>query len=155
MPRFPPSTYDVSYPLFWYQCTYIKFSQNALYCRINFIYHCIHGPSVLCPGCFTVRPLWDPTPHCDICHIKLCIPCVGVNLSDRCIEHKVVPFGERGSTTKCSKHATKVCEIHCEHCNILICSLCVSSKEHNTHDDIDILKSLTTKKEAIKGIYKN
>ena len=44
----------------------------------------------------------------------------------------------------------QICELHCEHCNIPVCSRCLSSKEHNLHKVVDILKSLTTKKEAIK-----
>ena len=91
-----------------------------------------------------------PSMYCDICHIKLCIPCVGVHLSDRSKEHKVVPFEERGSTTKCTKHRNKICELHCEQCNIPICTLCVSSMEHKSHRVVDSLKSLTTKREIIK-----
>ncbi|XP_022309161.2 uncharacterized protein LOC111114910 [Crassostrea virginica] len=94
-----------------------------------------------------------PPMCCDICHINLCIACVGVHLSDRSKEHKVVPFEERGSTInypKCQKHPPKICELHCKHCNIPICVSCVSSGDHEHHKKIDILTNLTSKKELIK-----
>nr|XP_022309164.1 E3 ubiquitin-protein ligase TRIM71-like [Crassostrea virginica] len=94
-----------------------------------------------------------PPMCCDICHINLCIACVGVHLSDRSKEHKVVPFEERGSTInypKCQKHPPKICELHCKHCNIPICASCVSSGDHEHHKKVDILTILTSKKELIK-----
>nr|XP_022309167.1 tripartite motif-containing protein 3-like [Crassostrea virginica] len=94
-----------------------------------------------------------PPMCCDLCHINLCIACVGVHLSDRSKEHKVVPFEERGSTInypKCQKHPPKICELHCKHCNIPICVSCVSSGDHEHHKKVDILTILTSKKELIK-----
>ena len=95
-----------------------------------------------CDLCDTPVPLM----YCDFCYIYLCKPCAGEQLSDTSKEHKVVPFEKRETTTKCSMHSTKICELHCEQCNV---SICVSSKEHQTHEVIDISKSLTSKKEAI------
>lgn len=60
---------------------------------------------------------------------------------------------KREPTTKCFKHSAKICELHCEQCNISFCAFCVSSKEHQTHEVIDILKSLSSKQEAITEIY--
>ena len=67
-----------------------------------------------------------PPMYCDICHIKPVVPCVGVHISDRSKKHEVVPFEERGSTNKCQKHSNKICELHCEQCNIPVCSRCLS-----------------------------
>nr|XP_022308984.1 uncharacterized protein LOC111114801 [Crassostrea virginica] len=104
---------------------------------------------VRCDLCET--PL--PPMCCDLCHINLCIACVGVHLSDRSKEHKVVSFEERGSTInypKCQKHHPKICELHCKHCNIPICASCVSSGDHEHHKKVDILKKITSQKELIK-----
>ncbi|XP_052706414.1 uncharacterized protein LOC128181889 [Crassostrea angulata] len=83
-----------------------------------------------------------PPLHCVICNIHLCKDCEGKHLSDKSKQHKVVPFKYRGSFPKCQKHSTKTCDHYCEQCNIPICELCVSSKEHQTHDVEDLLEIL-------------
>nr|XP_034333707.1 uncharacterized protein LOC105330512 [Crassostrea gigas] len=91
-----------------------------------------------------------PPMYCDICHIHLCVACVGKHLLDESKEHKVVPFKKRGLNPKCSKHSTQLCDLHCEQCNIPICVECVSSNEHLGHKQVGILKILDTKREAFK-----
>eukprot|EP00105_Crassostrea_gigas_P005952 XP_011419715.1 PREDICTED: tripartite motif-containing protein 45 [Crassostrea gigas] len=91
-----------------------------------------------------------PPMYCDICHIHLCVVCVGKHLLDESKEHKVVPFKKRGLNPKCSIHSTQLCDLHCEHCDIPICVECVSSNEHLGHKLIGILKILDTKREALK-----
>lgn len=91
-----------------------------------------------------------PSMYCDVCHINLCKACVGEHLSDESIEHRVVPFRKRGSTLTCLKHSPKICELHCQACERPICSLCVSSGDHEQHKKTDILKRFESKKLEIK-----
>ncbi|XP_052708178.1 E3 ubiquitin-protein ligase TRIM71-like [Crassostrea angulata] len=91
-----------------------------------------------------------PPMYCDICHIHLCVACVGKHLLDESKEHKVVTFKKRGFAPECSKHSKKLCELYCEHCDIPICLQCVSSGEHLGHKQVEIFKSLETKKEVLQ-----
>ncbi|XP_052708167.1 E3 ubiquitin-protein ligase TRIM71-like [Crassostrea angulata] len=86
-----------------------------------------------------------PPMYCDICKA-----CVGEHLSDESKEHKVVSFKKRGFAPECSKHSKKLCELYCEQCDIPICLQCVSSGEHLGHKQVEIFKSLDTKKEVLQ-----
>lgn len=99
-----------------------------------------------CDLCETSVPLL----YCDICHVNLCKPCVGEHVLDESKEHRILPFKKRGSTPKCLKHSSKICELHCEQCDCPICALCVSSFEHEQHFKVDIFKKFEEKKEALR-----
>ncbi|XP_011448160.3 tripartite motif-containing protein 2 [Magallana gigas] len=91
-----------------------------------------------------------PTMYCDICQIHLCKECVGEHLSSEFKDHKVVPYKMRGSTVKCQKHSSKICELHCVQCDIPICATCVSLEDHKDHGIVEFLKHIENKKEAIR-----
>ncbi|XP_055999007.1 uncharacterized protein LOC130047657 [Ostrea edulis] len=104
---------------------------------------------LLCDLCETV-PLQS---HCELCNINLCVNCAVKHLSDSSKRHNVVPFLQRKVTPnypKCPKHPEKHCELHCEECNIPVCSTCVSSGKHKGHDMSDILEKLSAKTESLQ-----
>ncbi|XP_062603409.1 tripartite motif-containing protein 2-like [Saccostrea cucullata] len=87
--------------------------------------------------------------HCELCHVNLCIVCVGKHLSDSSKRHKVVPYKHRTTTPnypKCPNHTQKHCELYCEKCDIPVCSTCISSGKHKGHDLSDALKKLSSKR---------
>lgn len=104
---------------------------------------------VLCHLCETpVPPL-----YCDICQINLCKTCVGEHILDDSKLHIVVAVKHRQSLlvySKCPEHTSKLCELHCEQCDIPICVQCVFSKKHKAHDAIDILHFSERKKKALQ-----
>ncbi|XP_061177566.1 uncharacterized protein LOC133186330 [Saccostrea echinata] len=86
--------------------------------------------------------------HCELCHVNLCIVCVGKHLSDSSKRHNVVPYKHRTSTPnypKCPNHTQKHCELYCEKCDIPVCSTCISSGKHKGHDLSDALQRLSSK----------
>lgn len=95
-----------------------------------------------------------PQYYCDICQINLCKACAGEHLLDESKQHKVVPIKQRGYTPdypSCLEHTKKQCELHCEQCDIPICTQCVSSDVHLGHKAVDIMKIYETKKEILKN----
>lgn len=44
----------------------------------------------------------------------------------------------------------KICELHCEQCDIPVCVLCISSQKHQLHDVTDINNTLERKNNNLK-----
>lgn len=94
-----------------------------------------------------------PPLFCETCTINLCEACVGEHLLDESKEHIVMPIKQRGFTSSyptCLHHSMKICELHCEHCDIPVCVLCISSQKHQFHDVTDIKNTLERKKIFLK-----
>nr|XP_034317368.1 uncharacterized protein LOC105329970 [Crassostrea gigas] len=104
---------------------------------------------VRCTLCKTsVAPM-----YCEVCHIHLCKDCVEKHFSDSSKVHDVVPLTQYITTLnypKCRKHPTKRCELHCEQCDIPICTKCISSRNHLGHEQIDIFQNFEVKKEVLQ-----
>ncbi|XP_048750706.2 uncharacterized protein LOC125662505 [Ostrea edulis] len=90
--------------------------------------------------------------HCDLCHVDLCPDCVEKHISDESRRHNVVPFPHRKYTphySNCLIHVDEQCKHHCEKCDIPVCSTCVSSGIHESHDISDILNKISSKTERL------
>lgn len=90
-----------------------------------------------------------PPSYCRSCEKNLCKDCLVKHVLDDSKGHKVVPFERRKSLTYCQKHSTKLNDLYCELCNKPICKLCASSKEHEDHNTVDILKRLELQEKFI------
>lgn len=99
-----------------------------------------------CDLCETPAPRFC----CDLCQTHLCKKCVGEHISDESKEHKIVTFEKRRSTQKCQIHSSSICQLYCHQCDIPICTHCVSSKKHLSHNFEDILTTLQAKQHVIK-----
>lgn len=91
-----------------------------------------------------------PSLHCDIYDTHLCEDCEWEHISDESQKHKIVPFRLRGSYRKCPNHSTEISERYCEQCDIPICIKCFSSKKHNRHKIVDIMKKIKSEEYALQ-----
>lgn len=95
-----------------------------------------------------------PLIHCVICKEYLCKYYKEKHLSDEFKEHKVVPLK---FISKCKKHSSKTCYLFCECCNSPLCVECVSSREHNDYDFVNVVEKLESQKFVLKKVktFKN
>ncbi|XP_062616473.1 uncharacterized protein LOC134278172 [Saccostrea cucullata] len=82
--------------------------------------------------------------YCETCHVNLCKPCVGEHISTHPPKpHKIVDSMEVQTTfiyPKCTSHDEEICEIHCNHCDIPVCSSCLVTDKHLGHKYVKILQ---------------
>lgn len=91
--------------------------------------------------------------YCDVCHVKLCKPCIGGHISDGYDKHIIVSFHQRKSTLIfpiCKTHSTETCKLECISCTIFICAKCSISEEHKGHDIKDLEDIYNSKKANIE-----
>ncbi|XP_062618412.1 uncharacterized protein LOC134280007 [Saccostrea cucullata] len=92
--------------------------------------------------------------HCGTCLINLCKACVGEHsMSDEASKkHEIVQFKHRKSTLpypRCTSHDKERCEMFCNHCNVPICSVCISSESHSSHKICEIMTLYSSMKKEI------
>lgn len=141
-------------------------ANTALYSYDDFVLFCfglkstdsiptkVHRTSaqdvIRCDLCETpVPPL-----YCDICHINLCKACTGEHILKESKLHIVVPIKHQQSSPilpNCPEHTVKLCELHCNRCDIPICVQCITSKRHAAHDVVDILNFIEKKNKALQA----
>lgn len=98
----------------------------------------------------------QPPLHCVPCQVNLCKTCVGDHLTDLLLDHKVVPFQNRGTFSRnlqCQNHPKKQCELHCKKCDIPVCNTCLLSNSHKGHTLLESLEVIKSKKEVIRKDY--
>ena len=102
--------------------------------------------AVRCTACETaLAPM-----YCEVCHIDLCKDCAEKHIADKSNVHRIVSLKQFLATPKCPDHPNKQCELHCEQCDVPICSQCVISKKHRRHGFVDIMENCQKKQEVLK-----
>ncbi|XP_078318800.1 uncharacterized protein LOC111119386 [Crassostrea virginica] len=80
--------------------------------------------------------------YCNACHQEMCEECRDEHLKNPDNRsHEVVPYRQRGHQLpkeKCKKHPTKYIDMHCDDCNIPLCSKCCTMPDHLRHKLVDL-----------------
>ncbi|XP_062568174.1 E3 ubiquitin-protein ligase Trim36-like [Saccostrea cucullata] len=75
---------------------------------------------------------------CNTCRFNLCVACGGEHvISSPFQNHDVIKCTLKYNFFPhpyCSTHSEQRCEIHCEQCNLPLCSVCILSKVHSEHE---------------------
>ncbi|XP_062615378.1 tripartite motif-containing protein 5-like [Saccostrea cucullata] len=90
--------------------------------------------------------------YCNNCHLKLCKQCKREHLKSLTRKnHEVVLYQQRKrqlSVEKCESHPTKDLGMFCEECQVPLCSVCATQKEHQGHNLFTDLETIFAEKYA-------
>ncbi|XP_078318935.1 uncharacterized protein LOC144620856 [Crassostrea virginica] len=80
--------------------------------------------------------------YCNACHQEMCEECRNEHLKNPDNRsHEVVPYRQRRHQLpkeKCKQHPTKYIDMHCDDCNIPLCSHCCTMPDHLRHKLVDL-----------------
>lgn len=137
--------YFYSSSLFCVKKTVIKLSYVLICCVVR-----RQRSDHMCdnPGCKNPARL-----YCVQCQGKTCSGCAGFHLLEKSKKgHNMVEYKDRtqhGDILYCKTHEHAVCELYCEHCEIPVCSKCVSGKSHKGHDFTEISAVFNIKRTCV------
>lgn len=90
---------------------------------------------------------------CKVCEVNLCSGCVGRHmLSQSSQKHDIVIYSLKFSGVPqpfCPTHRDQWCDLHCEKCDVPVCTDCITSKMHFNHEMKKIAHTFETKKDIM------
>ncbi|XP_062604358.1 uncharacterized protein LOC134266126 isoform X2 [Saccostrea cucullata] len=93
--------------------------------------------------------------RCHSCSIILCESCVGKHMSSTVNKlHDVASLifkkDDQPTFPVCFVHGHQKCEMFCSNCDVSVCSKCITSGNHKSHDVKDFLECVTERQSMIK-----
>lgn len=93
-------------------------------------------------------------PFCNSCQINLCVECIHKHIDKlQSLSHDIVHLKNRKielMLPKCNFHPGKICEVHCQQCQIPICIRCCIDA-HKNHDAVELAEFDKIRKQEIKS----
>lgn len=91
---------------------------------------------------------------CNSCQINLCVECIQKHIDKlQSLSHDIVHLKNRKTELmlpECNFHPGKICEVHCQQCQIPICIKCCIGP-HKNHDALELAEFVKVKKQEIKN----
>ena len=92
---------------------------------------------------------------CASCETRLCRACIGGHLADDPEKHNIFKNIDKYNTIifpVCVIHSQERCKNYCQHCDLTVCSSCISTKYHERHKFLKIVDIYNQKKKSLKVI---